>query len=204
MIIPGVEDTQGITFEKLNNDVLGWYECRVDTSKIVRAQITDPKTFIQSWENCYVANTKVWRTYFKENECRKDSFFVPTKNWGQPSICDTDEIVRHVEALSYLFMFEPNDATTRENLQFALERDLDIFKKQGDINDYCVVCDESINTPSVIDRCQLRVDVAIKPATPAEFIFVPITIGPADDFLNFNLTVETTDEERYERAMRII
>ena len=51
--------------------------------------------------------------------------------------------------------------------------------------DYAVRCDESNNTGAAIDRNELWVDVAIKPAKSIEFIFVPITILNTDDEFPF-------------------
>ncbi len=87
-----------------------------------------------------------------------------------------DEILLHLEALVGLWLFEPNDAKTRENLKFAIERDLDVFKAQGDIYDYSVDCDETNNFEAIIDRNELRADVAIQPAEAVEFIYVPIRV----------------------------
>lgn len=74
------------------------------------------------------------------------------------------------------FIFEINDAQTRERAKLVFERFLaDILSRRG-IFDFAVVCDESNNTPARIDRNELYIDVAIEPAKVAEFIYIPIRL----------------------------
>jgi len=42
--------------------------------------------------------------------------------------------------------------------------------------DFLVVCDETNNTPSRIDRNELYVDVAIEPVKSVEFIYIPLRL----------------------------
>lgn len=81
------------------------------------------------------------------------------------------------------FLFELNDPITRRSAQVTTERYLAGLKSLRALFDYAVRCDESNNPPDVIDRNELFVDVAIKPAKAIEFIFVPITVlNTGDDF----------------------
>lgn len=74
------------------------------------------------------------------------------------------------------FVFEPNDALTRQQIAGVVETlMIDLVAKRG-IYDYLVVCDESNNTPSRIDRNELWVDVAVEPVKAAEFIYIPVRI----------------------------
>lgn len=74
------------------------------------------------------------------------------------------------------FVFEPNDALTRKQIAGVVESLMvDLVAKRG-LYDYLVVCDESNNTPSRIDRNELWVDVAIEPVKAAEFIYIPVRI----------------------------
>jgi hypothetical protein len=74
------------------------------------------------------------------------------------------------------FVFEPNDALTRQEISGVVETlFVDLVAKRG-IYDYLVVCDESNNTPARIDRNELWVDVAIEPVKAAEFIYVPVRV----------------------------
>ena len=80
------------------------------------------------------------------------------------------------DALARPFLFELNDAQTRERAKLVFEKFLaDILAKRG-VYDYAVVCDESNNTPARIDRNELWIDVAIEPAKAVEFIYIPIRI----------------------------
>lgn len=80
------------------------------------------------------------------------------------------------DALARPFLFELNDAQTRERAKLVFEKFLaDILAKRG-VYDYVVVCDESNNTPARIDRNELWIDVAIEPAKAVEFIYIPIRI----------------------------
>jgi hypothetical protein len=74
------------------------------------------------------------------------------------------------------FVFEPNDALTRNQLQGVVQSlFVDLVSKRG-LYDYLVVCDESNNTPARIDANELWVDVAIEPVKAAEFIYIPVRI----------------------------
>jgi hypothetical protein len=74
------------------------------------------------------------------------------------------------------FVFEPNDAVTRAQIQGVVQTLMvDLVAKRG-IYDYLVVCDESNNTPARIDRNELWIDVAIEPVKAAEFIYIPVRI----------------------------
>jgi hypothetical protein len=74
------------------------------------------------------------------------------------------------------FVFEPNDAYTRQQIQGVVQTLLvDLVAKRG-VYDYLVVCDESNNTPARIDRNELWIDVAIEPVKAVEFIYIPVRV----------------------------
>jgi hypothetical protein len=74
------------------------------------------------------------------------------------------------------FVFEPNDALTRNQIAGVIQTlMIDLVAKRG-IYDYLVQCDEQNNTPARIDRNELWVDVAIEPVKAAEFIYIPIRV----------------------------
>jgi len=74
------------------------------------------------------------------------------------------------------FVFEPNDALTRQQIAGVVESLMvDLVAKRG-LYDYLVVCDESNNTPARIDRSELWIDVAVEPVKAAEFIYIPVRI----------------------------
>jgi hypothetical protein len=85
-------------------------------------------------------------------------------------------IRRQLTLASRPFVFEPNDALTRNEIAGVIETlMIDLVAKRG-IYDYLVVCDESNNTPARIDRNELWVDVAIEPVKAAEFIYIPVRV----------------------------
>ena len=74
------------------------------------------------------------------------------------------------------FVFEPNDAVTRNQIGGVVQTLMaDLVAKRG-LYDYLVVCDESNNTPARIDRNELWIDVAVEPVKAAEFIYIPVRV----------------------------
>ena len=67
-------------------------------------------------------------------------------------------------------LFEFNDAITRTNFVNIVEPYLrDVRAKRG-ITEFLLICDESNNTPDVIDSNQFKADIYIKPARSINFI----------------------------------
>jgi hypothetical protein len=83
---------------------------------------------------------------------------------------------RQLNALAKPYIFEPNDKITRDEIRGAVESLMLELVGQRALYDYIVVCDESNNTPSRIDRNELWVDVAIEPVKAVEFIYIPLRI----------------------------
>jgi hypothetical protein len=67
-------------------------------------------------------------------------------------------------------LFEFNDVITRSNFLNIVEPYLRDVKAKRGITDFLVVCDESNNTPTVIDANQFRADIFVKPARSINFI----------------------------------
>jgi len=85
-------------------------------------------------------------------------------------------IKRQLRKNTLAFVFEPNDALTRDNLKAVVDNFLgDLIVKRG-LYDFVTVCDESNNTPDRIDRNEMYIDVAIKPVKAAEFLYIPIRV----------------------------
>jgi len=74
------------------------------------------------------------------------------------------------------YIFEPNDKITRDEIKQAVESLLLELVGLRAIYDYAVVCDESNNTASRIDRNELYVDIAIEPVKAVEFIYIPLRV----------------------------
>ena len=74
------------------------------------------------------------------------------------------------------YIFEPNDKITRDEIKGAVESLLLELVGLRALYDFAVVCDDSNNTPSRIDRNELYVDIAIEPTKAVEFIYIPLRI----------------------------
>jgi phage tail sheath protein FI len=72
-------------------------------------------------------------------------------------------------------VFEFNDPYTRNAMLSMFNPYLATIKAGRGITDYLVVCDETNNTPDVISRNELRVDIYIKPNYAAEMILLTFT-----------------------------
>ena len=81
-----------------------------------------------------------------------------------------------LQKLARPYVFEPNDKITRDEIKSAVESLLLELVSLRAIYDFAVVCDESNNTPSRIDRNELYVDVAIEPVKAVEFIYIPLRV----------------------------
>ena len=74
------------------------------------------------------------------------------------------------------YIFEPNDKITRDEIKAQVDSLLLELVGQRALYDFLVVCDESNNTPTRIDRNELYVDVAIEPVKAVEFIYIPLRL----------------------------
>ena len=75
-----------------------------------------------------------------------------------------------IERAARAQLFEFNDIITRSNFINIIEPYLRDVKSKRGITDFLVICDESNNTPSVIDSNQFIADIFIKPARSINFI----------------------------------
>jgi len=81
-----------------------------------------------------------------------------------------------LKTLAKPFIFEPNDKITRDSIKGQVESLLIELTSLRAIFDYLVVCDETNNTPTRIDKNELYVDVAIEPVKSVEFIYIPLRL----------------------------
>ncbi len=81
-----------------------------------------------------------------------------------------------LDAIAKPFIFEPNDELTRNEIKGAVESFLLELVGQRALFDFLVVCDDTNNTPTRIDRNELYVDIAIEPIKSVEFIYIPLRI----------------------------
>jgi hypothetical protein len=78
------------------------------------------------------------------------------------------------------FLFEFNDAFTRSRFVSTVEPFLINVQGRQGIQDFSVVCDDSNNTPEVVDRNEFRGDIYVKPSRSINFIqlqFVAVRSG---------------------------
>jgi phage tail sheath protein FI len=83
---------------------------------------------------------------------------------------------RQLDILARPFLFEPNDRTTRNELKQAAESLMLELVGQRALYDFIVVCDDTNNTPTTIDRSELYMDIAIEPVKAVEFIYIPLRL----------------------------
>ena len=91
-------------------------------------------------------------------------------------------IEKAIEVAARSQLFEFNDLITRTNFLNIVEPYLRDVKAKRGIIDFLIVCDESNNTPDVIDANQFKADIYIKPARSINFIgltFVATRTGVA-------------------------
>ena len=80
------------------------------------------------------------------------------------------EIEKTISNIANTLLFEFNDEITRSSFLSQVEPYLrDIEAKRG-ITDFLVVCDETNNTPEVIDRNELIAEIYVKPTRSINFI----------------------------------
>lgn len=110
---------------------------------------------------------------------------------GRPSAFDRINVRRlfivlekAISAAARSSLFEFNDEFTRSQFVALVEPFLRDVQGRRGIFDFRVVCDESNNTPAVIDRNEFVGDIYIKPARSVNFIqlnFVAVRSGVAFD-----------------------
>jgi hypothetical protein len=144
----------------------------------------------QTGEFVQIANRQGVRDTLYENNVNPITFIPGTGlvNYGNKttqsgSALDRINVARltawirkQVESIGKGYLFEPNDKITRDEIKNQIEGLMnDLTAKRG-IYDYLVVCDETNNTPSRIDRSELYVDIAIEPTKAVEYVYIPLRI----------------------------
>lgn len=74
-------------------------------------------------------------------------------------------------------LFEFNDAELRSNFRAWMKYVLDDYQAKRMLEDYKVVCDESNNTPELIDRNEFTADVYIKTTKALNFTKLTALVG---------------------------
>lgn len=83
---------------------------------------------------------------------------------------------RFTQNVSAGYIYEPNTASTRNNFVAELDTEFSRCKILGGLYDYKLVCDETNNSPEVIDRNELRIFIAVQPTRTVEYILANFSI----------------------------
>ena len=87
---------------------------------------------------------------------------------------------KSIANMAQSFLFEFNDAFSRSRFTATVEPFLRDIQGRGGVQDFAVVCDDSNNTPEVVDRNEFRGDIYVKPSRSINFIqlqFVAVRSG---------------------------
>jgi len=79
---------------------------------------------------------------------------------------------RTVGQLAKSVLFELNDATTRGSFFTNTNSYMEEVKAKRGVTDFLVVCDETNNTPDVIDRNEFVAEIYVKPARSINYITI--------------------------------
>ena len=81
-----------------------------------------------------------------------------------------------IASTARFLVFEPNNVATRQKFVNLVNPILDNIRRNQGLERFKVVCDESINTPDVIDRNILKGQIYVQPTRTAEFISIDFYI----------------------------
>ena len=84
-------------------------------------------------------------------------------------------VEKRARGLAESVLFEQNDATTRAGFNAAISSYLSTVQARRGLTDYLVVCDESNNTPEVIDRNEFVAELYLKPTRSINYVTVTVT-----------------------------
>jgi hypothetical protein len=82
---------------------------------------------------------------------------------------------KRVGNLAKQVLFEQNDEATRASFTSAVNSYLNEVQARRGVTDFLVVCDESNNTPDIIDRNEFVAELYIKPTRSINYITVTFT-----------------------------
>ena len=84
-------------------------------------------------------------------------------------------IEKRVKGLAEGVLFEQNDTVTRNAFTASISSYLTEVQARRGVTDFLVVCDESNNTPEVIDRNEFVAELYLKPTRSINFVTVTVT-----------------------------
>ena len=84
-------------------------------------------------------------------------------------------VEKRARRLAESVLFEQNDTTTRSNFSASINSYLAEVQARRGLTDFLVVCDESNNTPEVIDRNEFVAELYLKPTRSINYVTVTVT-----------------------------
>ena len=84
-------------------------------------------------------------------------------------------VEKRVGNLAKQILFEQNDVSTRSSFSSAVNSYLNEVQSRRGITDFLVVCDETNNTPDVIDRNEFVAELFVKPTRSINYITITFT-----------------------------
>ena len=84
-------------------------------------------------------------------------------------------VEKRARGLAEAVLFEQNDDTTRSGFASSIGSYLSEVQARRGLTDYLVVCDESNNTPEVIDRNEFVAELYLKPTRSINYVTVTVT-----------------------------
>jgi hypothetical protein len=84
-------------------------------------------------------------------------------------------VERRAKGLAEAVLFEQNDSTTRSNFSASISSYLSEVQARRGVIDFLVVCDETNNTPEVIDRNEFVAELYLKPTRSINYVTVTVT-----------------------------
>ena len=84
-------------------------------------------------------------------------------------------IEKRARLLAEGVLFEQNDQITRASFNAALSGYLSEVQSRRGVTDYLVVCDDTNNTPEVIDRNEFVAEIFVKPTRSINYVTVTVT-----------------------------
>jgi hypothetical protein len=92
-----------------------------------------------------------------------------------------------INPIARSILFEINDATTRARFTLAASTILETVKGQRGITDYRIICDETNNTPQLVQSRIFVADVLVKPTVAINYVRITFTNKNLNDELSGNL-----------------
>lgn len=106
---------------------------------------------------------------------------VPTTSmrpFSNMDFINTRHMVHSIEQHLQHYIGEVNDNFTRRSVHQSLSEYLEFAKRNRAIQDYRVVCDESNNSPELIDQYSLVTDVYVQPKRALSYIQIHTVVTP--------------------------